>query len=53
VLADYTFMTSWDRADFNVVGTWWDLEPLSVFSATILDLKTEGNYNRHLVPDPG
>ena len=48
MLADYTFMTSWDRADFNVVGSWWDLEPLSVFSATILDLKSEGNKASHL-----
>lgn len=42
VLSDYSFMTSWDRADFNMVGSWWDIEPLSVFSATLLDLKTEG-----------
>jgi hypothetical protein len=45
VLSDYTFMTSWDRADSNMVGTWWDIEPLSVFSATILDLKSKGNGN--------
>jgi hypothetical protein len=47
VLSDYTFMTSWDYADSCMVGTWWDLEPLSVFSATILDLKIEGNCNCH------
>lgn len=41
VLSDYTFMTSWDRADSNMIGTWWDIEPLSVFSATLLDLKSE------------
>lgn len=44
VLADYTFMTSWDRADANMVGKWWDIEPLSVFAATILDLKNEGGF---------
>jgi len=45
VLSDYTFMTSWDRADSNMIGTWWDIEPLSVFSATILDLKNQGDSN--------
>jgi hypothetical protein len=52
VLSDYTFMTSWDRADYNMIGTWWDLEPLSVFSATILDLKSEGKCKFHPRRDP-
>ncbi len=42
LLSDYTFMTSWDRADNDMVGKWWDLEPGSIISATIIDLKTEG-----------
>jgi hypothetical protein len=42
VLADYTFMTSWDRANCGMIGTWWDLEPSSVICATIIDLKMDG-----------
>jgi hypothetical protein len=47
LLSDYTFMTSWDRADSNMIGTWWDIEPLSVFSATLLDLKSESIHHYH------
>lgn len=42
LLSDYTFMTSWDRADSTMVEKWWDFEPGSVISATLLDLKIEG-----------
>ncbi|KAH7407184.1 hypothetical protein BKA64DRAFT_666015 [Cadophora sp. MPI-SDFR-AT-0126] len=42
LMSDYSFMTSWDRADGNMVGKWWDLEPVSVICATLLDLKFEG-----------
>jgi hypothetical protein len=42
LLSDYTFMTSWDRADSTMVEKWWDFEPSSVVSATLLDLKIEG-----------
>lgn len=42
VLSDYTFMTSWDRANSGMIGTWWDLEPSSVICATIVDLKING-----------
>ncbi|KAL2072990.1 hypothetical protein VTL71DRAFT_10314 [Oculimacula yallundae] len=42
LMSDYSFMTSWDRADSNMVGKWWDVEPTSVICATLLDLKFEG-----------
>ncbi|CZT10086.1 uncharacterized protein RCO7_03218 [Rhynchosporium graminicola] len=42
LMSDYSFMTSWDRADSNIVGKWWDMEPTSVICATLLDLKVEG-----------
>ncbi|KAK0100648.1 hypothetical protein ONS95_007101 [Cadophora gregata] len=42
LMSDYSFMTSWDRADGNMVGKWWDIEPVSVICATLLDLKFEG-----------
>ena len=42
MMSDYSFMTSWDRADSNMIGKWWDLEPISVICATLLDLKLEG-----------
>lgn len=41
--SDYGFMTSWDRAESNMVGRWWEFEPWSVICATLLDLKAEGN----------
>jgi hypothetical protein len=44
MMSDYSFMTSWDRADSNIVGRWWDLEPASVICATLLDLKVEGMW---------
>lgn len=40
--ADYSFMTSWDRADSRMIGKWWDFEAASVICATLLDLKVEG-----------
>lgn len=52
LLSDYTFMTSWDHADSNMIGKWWDIEPLSVFSATLLDLKSEGKYSRTYTKRP-
>ena len=45
MMADFSFMSSWDRADSNMVGKWWDLEPASVICATLLDLKVEGISN--------
>ncbi|KAI9049724.1 hypothetical protein LZ554_005876 [Drepanopeziza brunnea f. sp. 'monogermtubi'] len=42
LMADYSFMTSWDRADSNMVGRWWDVEPASVICAALVDLKMEG-----------
>jgi hypothetical protein len=43
IMSDYSFMTSWDRAESNMIGKWWDLEPSSVICSTLLDLKLEGN----------
>lgn len=43
VLSDYTFMTSWDRADSCMLDKWWNFETGSVISATLLDLKNEGS----------
>ena len=37
-LSDYTFMTSWDRADKSMIGKWWDIEPGAVVGATFLDM---------------
>lgn len=42
LLSDYSFMASWDRADANWIGTWWDIEPVAMICATLLDLKDEG-----------
>jgi len=44
MMADYSFMSSWDRSDSNIVGRWWDLEPASVLCGTLLDLKVEGEF---------
>lgn len=43
MMSDYSFMASWDRAESNMIGRWWDLEPTSAICATLLDLKLEGN----------
>jgi hypothetical protein len=43
VMSDYTFMISWDRADYDMVEKWWNLEPLSIIGATLLDLKSKGS----------
>lgn len=42
MMSDYSFMTSWDRADHNMVGTWWNQETCSVICATLIDLRNEG-----------
>ncbi|KAK0666027.1 hypothetical protein QBC41DRAFT_157065 [Cercophora samala] len=42
LLSDYSFMTSWDWADANMVGRWWDIRPTAMICATLLDLKSEG-----------
>lgn len=42
LLSDYTFMTSWDRADKSMLGKWWDMEPGSVIGATLLDIIGKG-----------
>lgn len=44
LMSDYSFMTSWDRADGNMIGKWWDVEPISVICATLIDLKLEGSH---------
>jgi hypothetical protein len=50
IMADYSFMASWDRADSNMIGKWWDLEPVSVICATLLDLKIEGKSSFLALP---
>lgn len=42
MMSDYSFMTSWDHADRNMIGTWWDQESCSVICATLIDLRNEG-----------
>jgi hypothetical protein len=42
LLSDYSFMSSWDRADKAMIERWWDFETGSVICATLLDLKTAG-----------
>lgn len=42
MLSDYTFMASWDYADKNMIGSWWNTEPGSVITATLIDLRSEG-----------
>jgi hypothetical protein len=42
LLSDYSFMSSWDRADKAMIEKWWDFETGSVICATLLDLKTAG-----------
>lgn len=48
MLSDYTFMTSWDYADKNLIGSWWNMEPGSVITATLLDLRSEGKSKNPL-----
>lgn len=48
MMSDYSFMTSWDHADQNMIGTWWDQEPCSVICATLIDLKNEGKSQEYL-----
>jgi hypothetical protein len=50
MMSDYSFMTSWDRAESNMIGSWWDFEPTTVVSATLLDLKIEGNAKSSTCP---
>jgi len=47
MLADYTFMTSWDRGSKDMLGQWWDFEPVSVICATIIDLKMKGSFSSY------
>jgi hypothetical protein len=47
-LSDYTFMTSWDRADKSMIGKWWDIEPGAVVGATFVDMIGEGNCSNVL-----
>lgn len=42
ILSDYTFMVSWDRADKDMLGKWWDFEPGSVICATLVDMISQG-----------
>ncbi|KUJ07864.1 uncharacterized protein LY89DRAFT_765921 [Mollisia scopiformis] len=42
MMSDFTFMASWDYADSNMVGSWWNQEPGSVITATLIDLRMEG-----------
>jgi hypothetical protein len=49
LLSDYSFMSSWDRADKAMIEKWWDFETASVICATLLDLKTASeSYLLHL-----
>jgi hypothetical protein len=48
MMADYGFMSSWDRADSRVIGKWWDFEHNSIICATILQLKEKGNRAHHI-----
>ncbi|KAK3326630.1 hypothetical protein B0H66DRAFT_551399 [Apodospora peruviana] len=54
LLSDYSFMASWDRADANMVGRWWDIQPVTMICATLLDLKLEGKLQaaRGIEPSP-
>ncbi|KAM7213096.1 hypothetical protein V8F06_011519 [Rhypophila decipiens] len=42
LLSDYSFMSSWDRADANMVGRWWDIQPVAIVCSTLIDLRLEG-----------
>lgn len=44
LLSDYSFMSSWDRSDVNMVGRWWDIQPVAMICSTLLDLRLEGQY---------
>ncbi len=44
MLSDFTFMTSWDYADCNMIGKWWNQEPARLICATLIDLRNEGKY---------
>jgi len=50
LLADYSFMASWDRADANMVGRWWSIQPVAMICATLLDLKLEGESPQTINP---
>jgi hypothetical protein len=49
LLSDYSFMASWDRADANMIGRWWDIQPVAMICATLIDLKLEGNQSDTLL----
>ena len=42
LLSDYSFMSSWDRADAKMIPRWWDIYPVATICSTLLDLKVEG-----------
>lgn len=42
LMSDYSFMSSWDRADKTMIERWWDFETGCVVCATLLDLKAAG-----------
>ncbi|KAK3350289.1 hypothetical protein B0T25DRAFT_458542 [Lasiosphaeria hispida] len=52
LLSDYSFMASWDRADTNMVGRWWSIQPVAMICATLLDLKLEGKLQAAKALDP-
>lgn len=45
LFSDYSFMSSWDRADKTMIESWWNFETGSVVCATLLDLKTAGQIS--------
>jgi len=53
LLADYTFIGSWDSSDKFMVSSWWDLLSSSILSATLLDrrLKLQDNEGRDLTQE--
>ncbi|TAQ88865.1 hypothetical protein B7494_g2796 [Chlorociboria aeruginascens] len=49
LLADYTFMNSWDRSDKYMVVHWWDILTSSIIASTLLDSKWKSSK----LPQPG
>ncbi|KAM7206548.1 hypothetical protein V8F20_002674 [Naviculisporaceae sp. PSN 640] len=52
LLSDYSLMASWDRADANMVGRWWDIQPVAIVCSTLVDLRLEGKLPSAAPLDP-
>jgi hypothetical protein len=45
LLADYTFIGSWNQSNNLMISTWWDMLPSSILGATLLDRRLNLQVN--------